>query len=77
MLTSITLTRSLTNHLSSLSFPQPADFIGKEALKQIKGKGLERQLVYLTLGTDNVDPEGNESIWYNSKASIIDSTFKK
>ncbi|KAJ7335883.1 hypothetical protein JRQ81_013824 [Phrynocephalus forsythii] len=46
---------------------KPADFIGKQALKQIKEKGLERQLVYLTLKTDNVDPEGNESVWYNGK----------
>nr|XP_028603892.1 dimethylglycine dehydrogenase, mitochondrial isoform X1 [Podarcis muralis] len=46
---------------------KPADFIGKQALKQIKEKGLERQLVYLTLETDNVDPEGNESVWYNNK----------
>ncbi|XP_044302743.1 dimethylglycine dehydrogenase, mitochondrial [Varanus komodoensis] len=46
---------------------KPADFIGKQALKQIKEKGLERQLVYLTLETDNVDPEGNESVWYKNK----------
>uniref|UniRef100_A0A803T8B0 Dimethylglycine dehydrogenase, mitochondrial n=1 Tax=Anolis carolinensis TaxID=28377 RepID=A0A803T8B0_ANOCA len=46
---------------------KPADFIGKQALKQIKEKGLERQLVYLTLKTDNVDPEGNESVWYDNK----------
>ncbi|KAF7250422.1 Dimethylglycine dehydrogenase, mitochondrial [Varanus komodoensis] len=51
---------------------RPADFIGKQALKQIKEKGLERQLVYLTLETDNVDPEGNESVWYKNKASSID-----
>uniref|UniRef100_A0A2K6EZE8 Dimethylglycine dehydrogenase, mitochondrial n=1 Tax=Propithecus coquereli TaxID=379532 RepID=A0A2K6EZE8_PROCO len=49
------------------SFPQPADFIGKQALKQIKAKGLKRRLVCLTLATDDVDPEGNESIWYNGK----------
>lgn len=44
-----------------------ADFIGKQALQQIKEKGLRRKLVYLTLETDNVDPEGNESIWHNGK----------
>ncbi|XP_014449795.1 dimethylglycine dehydrogenase, mitochondrial [Alligator mississippiensis] len=44
-----------------------ADFIGKQAVKQIKEKGLKRRLVYLTLKTDNVDPEGNESVWYNGK----------
>uniref|UniRef100_A0A4X1T2W1 Dimethylglycine dehydrogenase n=1 Tax=Sus scrofa TaxID=9823 RepID=A0A4X1T2W1_PIG len=46
---------------------KPADFIGKQALKQIKAKGLKRRLVCLTLATDDVDPEGNESIWYDGK----------
>ncbi|XP_075303011.1 dimethylglycine dehydrogenase, mitochondrial [Opisthocomus hoazin] len=46
---------------------KPADFTGKKALKQIKEKGLKRQLVYLTLETDNIDPEGNESVWHNGK----------
>uniref|UniRef100_A0A8D1BN98 Dimethylglycine dehydrogenase, mitochondrial n=1 Tax=Sus scrofa TaxID=9823 RepID=A0A8D1BN98_PIG len=46
---------------------EPADFIGKQALKQIKAKGLKRRLVCLTLATDDVDPEGNESIWYDGK----------
>ncbi|NXU65247.1 M2GD protein, partial [Horornis vulcanius] len=48
-----------------------ADFTGKQALKQIKEKGLKRRLVYLTLDTDNVDPEGNESVWHNGKARTI------
>ncbi|NXP34975.1 M2GD protein, partial [Leiothrix lutea] len=48
-----------------------ADFTGKQALKQIKEKGLQRRLVYLTLDTDNVDPEGNESVWHNGKARTI------
>ncbi|KAM4709681.1 dimethylglycine dehydrogenase, mitochondrial [Discoglossus pictus] len=46
---------------------KPADFIGKQALKQINEKGLRRKLVYLTVETDNVDPEGNESIWHKGK----------
>ncbi|XP_068952407.1 dimethylglycine dehydrogenase, mitochondrial isoform X1 [Petaurus breviceps papuanus] len=46
---------------------KPADFIGKQALKQMKEKGLKRRLVYLTLETDHVDPEGNESIWHDGK----------
>ncbi|XP_038621412.1 dimethylglycine dehydrogenase, mitochondrial [Tachyglossus aculeatus] len=46
---------------------KPADFIGKQALKQIKEKGLKRRLVCLTLETDNVDPEGNESVWHDGK----------
>ncbi|NXI07834.1 M2GD protein, partial [Irena cyanogastra] len=48
-----------------------ADFTGKQALKQIKEEGLRRRLVYLTLETDNVDPEGNESVWHNGKARTI------
>nr|XP_045368292.1 dimethylglycine dehydrogenase, mitochondrial isoform X6 [Camelus bactrianus] len=46
---------------------KPADFIGKQALKQIRAKGLTRRLVCLTLATDDVDPEGNESVWWNGK----------
>lgn len=46
---------------------KPADFTGKQALKQIKAKGLKRRLVCLTLATDDVDPEGNESVWYKGK----------
>lgn len=55
-----------------LLFSQPADFIGKKMLKQIKEKGLKRRLVYLTLETDDVDPEGNESVWHNGKVMTID-----
>ena len=47
--------------------PQPADFIGKAALQQVKAQGLKRKLSYLTMDTDNVDPEGNETIWLNGK----------
>lgn len=46
---------------------KPADFIGKQALKQIKAEGLRRRLVCLTLATEDVDPEGNESVWYKGK----------
>lgn len=48
---------------------QPADFIGKAAVQEIKAKGLRRKLSYLTLDTDNVDPEGNETVWHNGKVS--------
>ena len=50
-------------------FVQPADFIGKAALQEIKAKGLRRKLSYLTLDTDDIDPEGNETVWYNGKVS--------
>uniref|UniRef100_A0A8C9U9J6 Dimethylglycine dehydrogenase, mitochondrial n=1 Tax=Scleropages formosus TaxID=113540 RepID=A0A8C9U9J6_SCLFO len=46
---------------------KPADFIGKKALQQIKAQGLKRKLAYLTMQTDEVDPEGNETIWFNNK----------
>ncbi|XP_027008413.2 dimethylglycine dehydrogenase, mitochondrial [Tachysurus fulvidraco] len=46
---------------------KPADFIGKKALQEIKDQGLTRKLAYLTMDTDNVDPEGNETIWHNGK----------
>ncbi|KAI3362104.1 hypothetical protein L3Q82_012430 [Scortum barcoo] len=44
-----------------------ADFIGKAALQEIKAKGLKRKLSYITLDTDDIDPEGNETVWYNGK----------
>ena len=50
-------------------FEQPGDFIGKEALREIKAKGLKRRLSYLSVDTDDIDPEGNETIWLNGKVS--------
>ncbi|XP_059214556.1 dimethylglycine dehydrogenase, mitochondrial [Centropristis striata] len=46
---------------------KPADFIGKAALQQIKAQGLKRKLSYISLDTDDIDPEGNETIWCNGK----------
>uniref|UniRef100_A0A3B5MR59 Dimethylglycine dehydrogenase n=1 Tax=Xiphophorus couchianus TaxID=32473 RepID=A0A3B5MR59_9TELE len=51
----------------SLVCEQPADFIGKAALQEVKAKGLKRKLSYLSVRTDDVDPEGNETIWLNGK----------
>lgn len=48
-------------------FVQPADFIGKAALQEIKAKGLKRKLSYITMDTDDIDPEGNETVWHNGK----------
>lgn len=59
-----------------LVFEQPADFIGKAALQEIKAKGLKRKLSYLSVDTDDIDPEGNETIWHNGKVcenKVIDS----
>lgn len=52
-----------------LCIPQPTDFIGKKALQDIKARGLQRKLAYLTVDTDDIDPEGNETIWQNGKVS--------
>ncbi|XP_020777288.1 dimethylglycine dehydrogenase, mitochondrial [Boleophthalmus pectinirostris] len=46
---------------------KPTDFIGKDALKEIKAKGLKRKLSYICVDTDDIDPEGNETIWLNDK----------
>ncbi|XP_073791697.1 dimethylglycine dehydrogenase, mitochondrial [Danio rerio] len=46
---------------------KPADFIGKQALLEIKAQGLSRRLAFLTLNTDDIDPEGNESVWHNGE----------
>uniref|UniRef100_A0A8C6L049 Dimethylglycine dehydrogenase, mitochondrial n=1 Tax=Nothobranchius furzeri TaxID=105023 RepID=A0A8C6L049_NOTFU len=46
---------------------KPADFIGKAALQEIKARGLKRKLSYLFVDTDDIDPEGNETIWHNGK----------
>lgn len=48
---------------------KPADFIGKAALQEIKAKGLKRKLCYLSVDTDDIDPEGNETIWLDGKVS--------
>ncbi|XP_006796961.1 dimethylglycine dehydrogenase, mitochondrial [Neolamprologus brichardi] len=44
-----------------------ADFIGKAALREIKAKGLKRKLSYIAVNTDDIDPEGNETVWHNGK----------
>lgn len=73
MLIFLNILEDPNKHISSFSlvFFQAADFTGKQALKQIKETGLKRRLVYLTLETDNVDPEGNESVWHNGKVRTI------
>lgn len=51
-----------------IKLDKPSDFVGKEALKKIKEEGLTRKCVCLTVDTDDVDPEGDETIWHNGKA---------
>ena len=43
------------------------DFIGKKALKAIKAEGLKRKLVFLTVETQDLDPQGNETVWHDNK----------
>ena len=49
---------------------QPTEFIGKEALKKIKGEGLTRKCVCLTVDTSDVDPEGDETVWRDGKVGV-------
>lgn len=56
---------------------KPADFIGKAALQEIKANGLRRKLCYLSVDTDNIDPEGNETIWLDGKVSASKKKKKK
>ena len=48
------------------------DFIGKQALLEMTTREgpLQRRLVFMEVDTDNVDPEGNETIWHNDKVKI-------
>ena len=49
---------------------QVAEFCGKASLKEIKAAGLSKKVTYLTLEeTDNVDPEGNETVWKDGEVS--------
>lgn len=56
---------------------KPADFIGKAALQEIKANGLRRKLCYLSVHTDDIDPEGNETIWLDGKVSASKKTKNK
>ena len=56
-----------------LSTPQEADFVGKAAIKRIKSEKLQRKLVMMTVdtGNDNIDPEGNETVWSGDEVRKI------
>lgn len=45
------------------------DFIGRDALLKQKEAGLKRKLVFLTVNTEDADPIGNESVWYDGKVA--------
>ncbi|XP_041465760.1 dimethylglycine dehydrogenase, mitochondrial-like [Lytechinus variegatus] len=46
---------------------KPASFIGKDAVQKIKDDGLSRKVTLLKVDADDVDPEGNETIWLDGK----------
>ncbi len=51
-----------------IKLKKKADFVGKAAIQKVKDEGVKSKLVLLTMpDTDNVDPEGNETIWINDK----------
>ena len=58
--------------ISNTSLLQSSDFIGKDCLKKLKAEGLRRHLVVMTVDTTDVDPHGNESIWYNDEVMCMD-----
>lgn len=43
------------------------DFVGKESLLDIRSRGIQSKLVFLKVDTEDVDPEGNESVWSAGK----------
>ena len=49
------------------SFEQGVNFIGRDALLKLNKDDCERVLCFLTVDTTDVDPEGNETIWYANK----------
>lgn len=55
---------------------QKADFIGKEALLKHKEKGIEKKLCFLTVDMTDVDPEGNETIWFGGKVLNANYIFE-
>ena len=50
---------------------QGANFIGRDALIEQRKEMLNKKLVCLTLDTDNIDAEGNETIWYEGRVRIL------
>uniref|UniRef100_T1J2V2 Dimethylglycine dehydrogenase n=1 Tax=Strigamia maritima TaxID=126957 RepID=T1J2V2_STRMM len=66
-----------------IKMKKPVNFIGKEALVNIKQQGLTRKLVSLLVDSTEVDPEGNETVWFGNKvvgyttSGSYSSQFKK
>ncbi|XP_071846025.1 dimethylglycine dehydrogenase, mitochondrial-like isoform X2 [Apostichopus japonicus] len=50
-----------------IKMKKKSDFIGKDSIRRIKEEGVKRKLVLLKVDTDNIDPEGNETIRVGDK----------
>ncbi|KAK2562763.1 Dimethylglycine dehydrogenase [Acropora cervicornis] len=50
-----------------IRFDKGVDFIGREALLKHKEKGIQKKVCMLIVDTNDVDPEGNETIWFGGK----------
>lgn len=53
------------------SFKQGVYFIGRDALLKLSKDDCERVLCFLTMDTTDVDPEGNETVWYANKVRLL------
>jgi dimethylglycine dehydrogenase len=40
-------------------------------LLKVKEEGIKKKLCFLILETTDVDPEGNESIWFGGKVKLM------
>lgn len=59
--------RSPIKPLLTLSFEQGINFTGRDTLLKLNKDDCERVLCFLTVDTTDVDPEGNETVWYANK----------
>jgi len=50
--------------MSSINLNKGVNFIGRDALLQLRKHDCERLLCFLTVDTSDVDPEGSETVWY-------------
>ncbi|KAJ7385446.1 hypothetical protein OS493_016530 [Desmophyllum pertusum] len=50
-----------------IKFDKGVDFIGREGLLKHKENGIKKKVCLLTIETTDVDPEGNETIWFGGK----------
>lgn len=53
--------------MSSIKLDKGVQFIGRDALLKLSKDDCERVLCFLTMDTIDVDPEGNETVWYANK----------